>query len=121
MPRPAGEDPLVPGFRDLEPRDPFDRFRNTAADQDLAVLRFGTKPGGEVADRANRGVAGAFRKTDLTQGRETLRDAHTKTKFAPVTAPSRDQFTGRLAHRDGHFYGALGGVGARHRSLKNTM
>ena len=44
----------------LQPRDRFDRFCDTAADQDLAVLRFGTKPGGEVADRANRGVAGAL-------------------------------------------------------------
>src|SRR5204862_5261483 len=60
----------------------------------------------------------SFRKTDLTQGPETLREPHTKTKFAAVTAPSRDQFTGRLAHRDGHFYGTLGGVGARHRIIE---
>ena len=44
----------------FEPRDRIDHFCNTAANQDLPVLRFSTKPGGEVADRANRGVAGAL-------------------------------------------------------------
>src|SRR5205814_4439202 len=85
-----------------------------AADQDLPVFRLGTQPCGEVADRANCGVAGALGKADLTQSRETLRDTHTKTKFAAVSAPSRDQFTGCLAHRVGHFDGPLGGVGDRY-------
>jgi hypothetical protein len=31
----------------------------------LPVLGFGTKPGGEVAYRADRGVTGAFGKADL--------------------------------------------------------
>jgi len=36
-----------------------------AADQDLAVLGLSTKPGGEIAHRTDRGVAGAVGKTDL--------------------------------------------------------
>src|SRR6516225_7917371 len=52
----------------FEPSDRFDRFSDAAADQDLPVLRLGTKSGGEVAHRADRGVAGAIGKADVAQG-----------------------------------------------------
>src|SRR6516162_5293265 len=74
----------------LQPRYRFDRASDAAADQDLPVLRLSTQPGGEVAHRADRGVAGAFGKADLTQGGVTLCDAGTKTKFAAIAAPSHD-------------------------------
>ena len=48
----------------FEPRDRFDRFSDAAADQDLPVLGFSTKPGGEAADRAN-GYAVATRAARL--------------------------------------------------------
>jgi hypothetical protein len=40
----------------------FDRFSDAAADQDLSVLGLSAKPGGEVAYRDDRDVAGAFGK-----------------------------------------------------------
>jgi hypothetical protein len=49
----------------FEPCDRFDRFGNTAADQNLSVLRLGANPEGEVAYGANGGVAGAVGKADL--------------------------------------------------------
>ena len=49
----------------FEPCDRFDRFSDAAADQDLPVLGLSTKPGGEVAYRTNRSVAGAIGKADL--------------------------------------------------------
>src|SRR6516165_10195652 len=52
----------------FEPCDRFDRFGNAAADQDLPVLGLGTKPGGKVAHRTDRGVAGALGKPNLAQG-----------------------------------------------------
>jgi len=39
--------------------DSFHGFGDAAADQDLTILGPGTKPGGEVACRADGGVAGA--------------------------------------------------------------
>jgi len=59
-----------------------------AADQDLPVLGLRTKPRGEVAYRTDRGVARAFGKADLAQGRVTLRDTRAETKFAAMTTPS---------------------------------
>ena len=64
-----------------------------AADQDLAVLGLGAQPRGEIAYRADRGIAGAFGKADLTQGRIALRDASAETKFAAVATPSSNQLT----------------------------
>src|SRR5262249_54169663 len=75
----------------LQPRYRFDGASDAAADQDLPVLRLSTQPCGEVAYRADRGVAGAFGKADLAQGGVTLCDAGTETKFAAVAAPSHDQ------------------------------
>ena len=48
----------------LEPGERFDRSSDAAADQDLLVLGLGTKPGGEVAYRADR-EARPFGKADL--------------------------------------------------------
>ena len=57
---------------------------DAAADQDLAILGLGTKPRGEIAYRTDRGVARAFGKADLAEGRVALRDTRTKTKLAAV-------------------------------------
>src|SRR5215469_6986610 len=40
---------------------------HATGDQDLAVLRLGTEPSGEVAHGADRGVAGALGKANLAQ------------------------------------------------------
>src|SRR5262244_1904341 len=72
----------------LQPRYRFDRASDAAADQDLPVLRLGTQPCGEVAHRAGCGVAGAFGKADLAQGRVALCDAGAEAKLAAVAAPS---------------------------------
>ena len=61
MPRPDGEDPQLQVSEILQNRNRFNRPGDAAADQDLAILGLGTEPGGEVAHRADRGVAGAFR------------------------------------------------------------
>ena len=58
------------------------RASDAAADQDLPILRLGIEPGGEVAYRADGGVAGALGKPDLAQGRAALCDAGAETKFA---------------------------------------
>src|SRR5215470_13943804 len=70
-----------------------------AADQDLAILGLGTQPRGEVAHRADRGVARAFGKADLAQGRVALRDASAETKFAAMATPSSNQLARLFAHR----------------------
>ena len=75
----------------LQRRNRLDRTSDAAADQDLPILGLSTKPGGEVAYRADRGVVGAFGKADLTQGRIALRDASSETKFAAIATPSRNQ------------------------------
>src|SRR5215831_10138496 len=85
-----------------------------ATDQDLPVLGLSTKPCGEVAYGADRGIAGAFGKTDLPQGRIALRNAGAKAEFIAVAAPGSDQLAGRLAHRHRHLDRAAGRVGARH-------
>jgi hypothetical protein len=54
----------------------------------MPVFRLCPKRGDEVA---HCGVAGAFRKTDLPQGRIALRDAGAKAEFATVPAPGTDQ------------------------------
>src|SRR5215469_3938900 len=63
----------------LQPRYRFDGASDTAADQDLPILRLGAKPGGEVAHRADGGVAGTVGKADLPQGGVTLRDTDAET------------------------------------------
>src|SRR6516164_7777829 len=72
----------------LESRNRLDRFSDAAADEDLPVLGLRTEPRGEVAYRADRGVARAFGKADLAQGRVTLRDTRAETKFAAMTTPN---------------------------------
>src|SRR5262249_21135327 len=91
---------------------------DAAADQDLPVLRLGTKPGGEVAHRADRSVAGALGKTDLAQCSVTLRDTSAEAKFAAIAAPGRDQLARRSAHRHCHLDRALGWVGTWHRVVE---
>ena len=79
--------PKTPQFqisKILQRRNRLDRARDATADQDLPILGLSTKPGGEIADRADRGVAGAFGKADLAKGRVALRDASAETKFTAV-------------------------------------
>src|SRR4029077_20613763 len=91
---------------------------DATADQDLPVLGLGAKPGGKVADRPDRGVAGAFGKADLAQGRVALRDAGAKAKLMAVAAPVGYQLSRCFAHRDRHLYRALSRVGTRHRIVE---
>jgi hypothetical protein len=71
----------------FEPCYRFDRFSDAAADQDLPVLGLSTKPGGEVAYRAGRGVAGVFGKPDLAQSRVALCDTRAETQFGAKPTP----------------------------------
>jgi len=71
----------------FESRCPFDRYGNALAKQYLSVLGLGAQPGGDVADGANCGVAGALGKPDPPQRRIALRDAGAETEFAPTPSP----------------------------------
>jgi hypothetical protein len=51
----------------LQSRNRFHRASDAAADQDLPVPRLGTQPRGEIAHRADGGVAGAVGKPNLAQ------------------------------------------------------
>ena len=62
----------------------FDRDRDAAADQDLAVLGLVTEPRREIADRADRRVVHALGKADLAQGRVSLRDADPKAEVVAL-------------------------------------
>jgi hypothetical protein len=48
----------------FERRDRRDRGRDPAREEDLPVLGLGTEPRGEIAHRADRGIARAVGKTD---------------------------------------------------------
>src|SRR6516165_1952314 len=102
----------------FELRDRLDCFSDAAADQDLSVLGRGTKPGGEVAYRADRGVAGALGKPNLAQGGVALRDAGAETEFAAVAAPSSNQHARRLPHSHCHLDRAFCRVRDRHRVVE---
>src|SRR5262245_13858692 len=60
------------------------------AEQNLAVLGLSAEPGGDIAHRPDRGIAGAVRKTDLAERRIALGDARAKAQLAATFAPSRD-------------------------------
>ena len=57
------------------------------AEQNLAVLGLGTKTGGNIAYRTDRGITGAFGKADLAERRVTLCDAGAKPPIAAALAP----------------------------------
>ena len=80
-------------------------------EENLAVLGLSTKTGGNIAQRADCGIAGAFGKPDLAQGRVTLGDTGAKSQIAATFAPGGDQLVRRLAHRHRHLDRALGRVG----------
>jgi hypothetical protein len=67
----------------------------------IPAARISRARGGEVAYCADRGVAGAFGKADLAQGRVALRDAGAETKVAAVAAPSGNQLARPFAHAAG--------------------
>src|SRR5215471_6821261 len=89
----------------------LDRDGPSLSDKDLPILGFSAKTRGEIAHGADRGIAGAFRKADLTEGRVTLGDPNTKPEQSATSAPASDQCARRLAHRHCHLDSALGWVG----------
>ena len=70
----------------FESRCPFDRYGNALAKQYLSVLGLGAQPGGDVADGANRGVAGALGKPDPPQRRRQRGSAEGRYNPEPVRA-----------------------------------
>src|SRR5262249_35292961 len=89
----------------------FDRDGDALSDQDLSVLGLSAKTRSEIAHGADRGIPGAFRKTDLAEGRVTLGDASAKPEQPAAATPGGDQLARRLAHRHRHLDRALGWVG----------
>src|SRR6516225_3040411 len=63
---------------------------DATGDQDLAILRLSTEPSGQVTHRADRRVAGALGKADLTKRRVALSDAGAKTQLTIAAAPVGD-------------------------------
>src|SRR5262245_16542836 len=86
--------------------------------QNLAILGFSAETSGDIAHRADRGIARAVSKTDLDERRIALRDARTKTKLAAALTPDGDQCTCGFPHRHGHLDRAFGRVGTRHRIVE---
>ena len=64
----------------------FDRHGNALAKQYLTVLGLGAQPCGDVADGANRGVAGALGKPDPPQRRRQRGSAEGRYNPEPVRA-----------------------------------
>src|SRR5262245_24115266 len=60
----------------------LERGVDALAEQNLAVLRLGAEPRRDIAHRADRGIAGAFGKPDLTECRVTLGDAGAEPQIA---------------------------------------
>jgi hypothetical protein len=89
----------------------LDRDGHSLPDKDLTVLGLSAKTRGEIAHGADRCIAGAFRKADLTERRVTLGDPSTKPEQSATSAPAGDQCAPRLAHRHRHLDTALGGIG----------
>jgi hypothetical protein len=84
----------------------------------LAVLGLSTKPGGNIAHRADRRIAGAFGKPDLAERRVTLGDTGAKPQIAATFAPAGDQLARRLTHRYRHLDRAFCRVRDRHRVIE---
>ena len=55
----------------------LDRDRYSLSDKDLSILGLSAKPRGEITHGADRGIAGAFGKADLAEGRGTGRRVRT--------------------------------------------
>ena len=96
----------------------LDRDRHSLSNKDLTVLGLGAKTRGEIAHGANRCIARAFRKANLTEGRVTLGDPSTKPEQSATSAPASDQCARRLTHRHRHLDRALCRVGTRHRIIE---
>src|SRR6516164_5243362 len=92
----------------------LDRDGHSLSDKDLPILGLSAKTRGEIAHGADRGIAGAFRKADLTERRVTLGDPSTKPEQSATSAPAGDQCARRFAHRHRHLDRALGRVRDRH-------
>src|SRR5215475_6617800 len=68
-----------------------ERHVDALTEQNLAVLGLAAEPCRHIAHGANRGIAGALRKSDLAQGRVTLGDASAKSQLATSLVPGRSQ------------------------------
>src|SRR5262249_23903024 len=98
----------------------LNRDGDALSNKDLAILGFGAKAGGEIAYRADRRIPGAVGKTNLAERRISLRDAGTEPEHAAAAAPGGRQCSRCLAHRDGHFDGALSRVWDRDRIVEEN-
>src|SRR6516162_2060128 len=87
-------------------------------EQNLAVLGLSTKTGGNIAHRADCGIAGAFGKPDLAERRITLGDTGPKPRIAATFAPGGDQLARRLTHRYRQLDRAFCRVGDRYRVIE---
>ena len=58
-----------------------ERDIDALTEQNLAVRGLGTKTGGDIAHRADRGITGAFGKPDLAERRVSLRDTGAKAQL----------------------------------------
>ena len=99
----------------------FDCRRDTAADEDLAVLGGGAEPRREIADRPDRRVIDPLGEPDLSQRRVALRDADPEADLAPAPSPfrCRPATASRIATAIAAARSAGSGQGSG--SLKNTM
>jgi hypothetical protein len=89
-------------------------------EQNLTVFGLSTKTGGDIAHRADRGVARALGEPDLAQRCIALRDTSAKAQIATPLASVGDQGAGRLAHSHRHFDRAVSRVGAWHRIIEEN-
>src|SRR5262249_8311372 len=96
----------------------FDRDGHSLSDKNLTVLGLSAKTRGEIAHGADRCIAGAFCKADLTERRVTLCDPSTKAEQSATSAPASDQCARRLTHRHCHFDRTRGWVGTWHRVVE---
>src|SRR5579863_9399605 len=60
-------------------------------EQNLAVLCLSAETSGDIAHRADRGVAGALREADLTERRVSLRNTGAEAQIAATLVPVGDQ------------------------------
>ena len=99
----------------------LDRDGHSLSDKDLTVLGLCAKTRGEIAHGADRRIAGAFRKADLTERRVTLGDPSTKPEQSATSAPAGDQVPAASRIATAILTARSAGLGHGIGSLKNTM
>ena len=98
----------------------LDRDGYSLSDKDLTVRGLSAKTRGEIANGADRGIAGALCKADLTERRVPLSDPSTKPEQSATSTPAGDQCARGLAHRHRHLDGARGRFWDRHRVVEEN-